>query len=146
VCVEIRPGNNRGLPERAAARPLILAGLGIAYGGVAKLLIRRRSRARLRHVTAEIVDLHEPIAVHPGHRGRSPVFRFTTEEGHVIDAISAAWIFPEPGVGTRIPGSYDPLDPQRSAERVGVRVFKLILAPLLIALGLGFVLFGLTFL
>jgi hypothetical protein len=129
------------------ALPIILVGLAIAYGGVKELVDWLRRGSRLRRVTAVIVDLYEPIAVKPGHRGRSPVFRFTTDEGQVIDAISSAWSFPEPKVGTRIPVSYDPADPQRSAERVGVRTFKLIfLSPLLIAFGVGFAIFGLTFL
>jgi hypothetical protein len=65
----------------AKALPLILVGLAIAYGGVAELMIWLRNRSRLRRETAVIVDLHTPIAVKPGHRGRSPAFRFTTEEG-----------------------------------------------------------------
>jgi hypothetical protein len=74
------------------------------------------------------------------------VFRFTTAGGHVIDAISSAWTFPEPKRGARIPVTYDPADPQGSAEWAGVRMFKLTLAPLLIAFGLGFAVLGLTFL
>jgi Protein of unknown function (DUF3592) len=128
------------------ALPVVLVGLAIAYGGVAELMNWLRSRHRLRRVTAVIVDLHDPIAVNPGSRGRSPVFRLTTDDGKMIDAVSSAWTFPEPKVGTPIPVTYDPLDPQRSAERVGVRKFKLIFSPLLIAFGLGFAIFGLTFL
>jgi hypothetical protein len=64
----------------------------------------------------------------------------------VVDAISLAWTFPEPKVGARIPVTYDPVGPQRSAERVGVRAFKLILSPVLVAFGLGLAIFGLTFL
>jgi hypothetical protein len=64
----------------------------------------------------------------------------------VVEAISSAWTFLKPKVGTRIPVTYDLVDPQRSAERVGVQIFKLILSPLVIAFGVGLAIFGLTFL
>jgi hypothetical protein len=125
---------------------LIAVGLAVVYGGMAELAGWWRSRHRRRRVTAVIVGLHEPAAVNPGSRARSPVFRFTTEEGQVIDAVSSAWTFPEPKVGRHIPVTYDPADPQRSAERVGVQAFKLVLSPLLMAGGLALAIFGLTFL
>ena len=128
------------------ALPVVLIGLAIAYGGVAELMTWLRSRHRLRRVTAVIVDLHHPTAAGPGNLARSPVFRFTTDDGQVIDAISSAWTFPVPKIGRRIPVTYDPVHPQGSAEWVGVQTFKLILSPLLIAFGLGFAIFGLTFL
>jgi hypothetical protein len=130
----------------AKALLLILVGLVIAYGGVAELMIWLRSRSRLRRMTAVIVGLPESIAVHPGGRGWSPVFRFTTEAGQVVEVISLAWTFLKPKVGTCIPVTYDLVDPQRSAERVGVQIFKLILSPLVIAFGVGLAIFGLTFL
>ena len=125
---------------------LIAVGLAVVYGGMAELAGWWRSRHRRRRVTAVIVGLHEPGAVNPGSRARSPLFRFTTEEGQVIDAVSSAWTFPEPKVGRHIPVTYDPADPQRSAERVGVRAFKLVLSPLLMAGSLALAIFGLTFL
>jgi Protein of unknown function (DUF3592) len=125
---------------------LIAIGLATVYGGVAELVGWWRSRHRRRRVTAVIIGLHEPVAVNPGSRGRFPVFRFTTDGGQVIDAVSSAWTFPEPKVGRHIPVTYDPADPQRSAERVGVRALKLVLSPLLIAGGLALAVFGLTFL
>jgi hypothetical protein len=128
----------------AQALPLILVGLVIAYGGVAELMIWLRSRSRLRRVTTVIVGLHESIAVNPGGRGWSPVFRFTTAEGQVVEAISSAWTFLKPTVGTRIPVTYDPVDSQRGTGRV--QIFKLILAPLVIVFGVGLAIFGLTFL
>jgi hypothetical protein len=134
------------LPSMLKALPVVLVGIAIAYGGVAELMIWLRSRHRLRRVTAMIVDLHTPAAVGPGHLGRSPVFRFMTDDGQVIDAVSSAWAFPVPKIGRRIPVTYDPVDPQGSAEWVGIQIFKLILSPLLIAFGLGFAVFGLTFL
>lgn len=126
------------------ALPVILVGLAIAYGGVAELMIWLRSRDRLRRVTAVIVDLRTPTAVGPGHLGRSPVFRLSTEDGRVIDAVSSAWTFPAPRIGRRIGVTCDPLDPQGTAEWAGVRIFKLILSPLLILFGLGLGIFGLT--
>jgi hypothetical protein len=128
------------------ALPVVLVGLVIAYGGMAELMIWLRSRDRLRRVTAVIVDLHTPTAAGPGHLGRSPVFRLSTEDGRFIDAVSSAWTFPAPRIGRRIGVTYDPLDPQGTAEWAGVRIFKLILSPLLILFGLGLAAFGLTLL
>jgi Protein of unknown function (DUF3592) len=125
---------------------VIACGLAFAYGGLAELVGWLRRRARLRRTTAVIVGLHEPIWGNPGSRGRSPVFRFTTQDGRVIDAVSSASTFPEPKVGRRIPIAYDPADPQRTAERIGVRTFKLFLSPVLIAGGLAFAFFGVTLL
>jgi len=125
---------------------LIAVGLGIVYGGMAELVGWWRSRHRRRRVTAVIVGLHEPAAVSPGSLARSPVFRFTIEEGQVIEAVSSAWTFPTPKVGRHIPVTYDPVDPQRNAERVGVQAFKLVLSPLLMAGGIALAIFGLTFL
>jgi Protein of unknown function (DUF3592) len=124
---------------------LIAVGLAIVYACVAEVTGWLRSRHRRRRVIAVIVGLHEPAAVNPGSWGRSPVFRFTTEEGQVIDAVSSAWTFPEPKVGRHIPVTYDPTDPQRSAERIGVQAFKLVLSPLLMAGGMALAIFGLTF-
>jgi hypothetical protein len=95
-------------------------------------------------VIAEIVGRHEPGWVNPGHRGRSAVFRFTTADGRVVDAVSSASTFPEPKVGRRIPVTYDPADPRRSAERVGVLAVKLVLSPLLIVGGRVLAGFGVT--
>lgn len=130
----------------AKALPLILVGLLIAFGGAKELVDWLRHRSRVRRATAVIVGLHNPAMVNPGHRGRAAVFRFTTEDGRVVDAVSSATTFPEPKVGARVPVTYDPADPERTAEREGVRNFKVIFSPLLIAFGLGLGIFGLTFL
>lgn len=124
---------------------VVTIGLALAYGGVAELVGWVRSYRRRVRVTAEIVGRHEPGWLNPSYRGRSPVFRFTTQDGQVVDAVSSASTFPEPKVGRRVPVTYDPTDPQRSAERVGVLTFKVVvLSPLLIAGGAVLAGFGLT--
>ena len=130
----------------AKALPLFLVGAVIVYAGTAELVGWVRSRARLRRVTAEIVGLHEPIATSPSNRARSAVFRFTTERGEVVEAISSAWTWPVPRIGRRITVTYDPHDPQGTADQVGVRAVKALLSPLLIVLGLGLGVIGLTYL
>lgn len=130
----------------AKALPLILVGLLIAFGGAKELVDWLRRRSRVRRVTAVVVGLHNPAMVNPGQRGRAAVFRFTTEDGRAVDAVSSAATFPEPKVGQHVPVTYDPVDPQGTAERDGVRNFKIFFAPLLIIFGLGLGVFGLTFL
>jgi len=125
---------------------VVAVGLTIVYGGAAELVGWLRSRSRLRRTTAVIIGLHEPTALGPGSRGRAAIFRFTTEQGQVVEAVSAAWTFPEPRVGRRIAVTYDPIDPRRSAERVGVLTFKIVLSPVLIAGGIALAIFGLTLL
>jgi Protein of unknown function (DUF3592) len=125
---------------------MIAIGLCAVYAGVVEIVWWLRSRRRRIRVTAVIVGGHEPAWQNPGYHGRSAVFRFTTRDGQVIDAVSAASTFPEPKAGRHVPVTYDPTDPQRSAERVGVYVFKLVLmVPLLIAGGLTLAGFGVTF-
>lgn len=124
---------------------LVLVGLVIVYGGAAELVGWLRSAARLRRTTAVIVGLHHPTAAGPGNLARAPVFRFTTEDGRTVDAVSSAWTYPVPKVGRRIAVTYDPHDPQGSAERAGVRTRKAALSPLVIAFGLGFVVFGILY-
>jgi uncharacterized protein DUF3592 len=124
---------------------VVAVALVITYGGVAELVSWARSHRRRLRVTAVIVGHHEPVAVNPGSRGRSPVLRFTTRDGQVVDAVSSAYTFPEPKLGKRVPVTYDPADPRRSAERVGVLTFKVVvLSPLLVAGGLTLAGFGVT--
>jgi Protein of unknown function (DUF3592) len=132
-----------------AVKALALLGVGlvIVYGGAAELVGWFRARRRFRQVTGVIVGHADPgTAVGPGTVSRSAVFEFTTEDGRVVRAVSSAWSFPGPKVGTRVRVAYDPADPHRSAERAGVGALKIALSPLLIALGLGLAIYGLTFL
>jgi hypothetical protein len=125
---------------------MVVLGLFFVYAGMTELVGWIRSRRRRIRVTAVIVGGHEPAWMNPGHRGRSAVFRFTTVDGQVIDAVSSATTFPEPKMGRHIPVTYDPTNPRRSAERVGVMWFKIVVfSPLLIAGGLVLAGFGVTF-
>jgi uncharacterized protein DUF3592 len=131
----------------AKALPLILVGLVIVYAGMAELLGWFRARRRLRRVTGVVVGHTDPgTALDPGTAGRAAIVEFTTEDGSVVRSTSSAWSFPGPKVGTRVPVTYDPARPRDSAERTGVLSLKVILSPLLVALGLGLAIFGLTFL
>jgi hypothetical protein len=98
-------------------------------------------------VTGVIVGHADPgTALDPGTVGRSAIVEFTTEDGTVVRSTSSAWSFPGPKVGTRVPVTYDPARPHDSAERSGVLSLKVVLSPLLVALGLGLAIYGLTFL
>jgi hypothetical protein len=128
------------------ALALLAVGLVIAYAGTAELAGWRRTRSHRRRTDAEVVGLVEPAATSPGSLSRSPVFRFQTADGRVVEAVSASWGYPPPKLGTRLRISYDPADPERTADRVGVLQLKVVLAPVLVVLGLGLAIFGLTFL
>lgn len=133
--------------DAVKALALIGVGLVVCYGGAAELAGWLRTRRRRRRVTGVIVGHTDPgTAVGPGTVSRAAVLEFTTEDGRVVRAVSSAWSFPGPKVGTRVQVAYDPADPQRSAERAGVMSLKVVLSPLLIALGLGLAIYGLTFL
>lgn len=124
----------------------LLVGLVVAYGGVVELIGWLRGRSRRRRTLAVVVGAVEPGATAPGTRARSPVFRFQTDDGRVVDAVSSAWTPLPPKAGKRIPVVYDPAEPQATAERVGVLRVKLALTPFVIGLGLGLVGFGCTLL
>lgn len=129
-------------------KALVLIGVGlvIVYGGAAELAGWFRARRRLRRTTGVIVGHVDPgTAVGPGTASRSAVFEFTTEDGRVVRAVSSAWSYPGPRAGTRVPVVYDPATPQTSAERAGVLQVKVALSPLLMALGVGLAIYGLTF-
>ena len=129
------------------ALALIGVGLVIVYGGAVELVGWFRARQRLRQVTGVVVaHIDSPTGGGPGMVSRAVVFEFTTEDGEVVRATSSASSFPAAKIGTRIPVVYDPRRPQGSAERAGVRSLKVVLSPLLVALGLGLTLYGLTFL
>jgi Protein of unknown function (DUF3592) len=132
-----------------AIKALTLIGIGliIVYGGTVELVGWFRARRRLRWVTGVIVGHTDPgTAVDPGTVSRSAVFEFTTDDGAVVRATSSAWSFPGPKVGKRIRVSYDPAKPHSSSEPAGVLSLKVVLSPLLMALGFGLAIYGLTFL
>jgi Protein of unknown function (DUF3592) len=130
----------------AKALPLILVGLAIVYGGGVELVSWFRSRARLRTVTGVVVRHARPGPVGPANLSRSAIVQFTAEDGRVVEVVSSAWSYPPPQVGQRLPVLYDPADPEGSADRAGVRTFKVVVSPVLIAIGVGFIVFGTTFL
>lgn len=128
------------------AGALMLVGLVVAYGGAVELIGWLRSRTRRRRTVAVIVAAVEPGATAPGTRARAPVFRFQTDDGRVIDAVSSTWTPLAPKTGNRIPVAYDPANPHTTAERIGVLRVKLALTPFVIALGLALMGFGYTYL
>lgn len=125
----------------------IVLGLVILYGSLSELRIWLRMRRRVRRAAGVIVGVkEETILGDRPMRGYAAVFRFVTEDGAVVEAVSSAASSPGPRVGRRITVVYDPADPHRTAERAGVWKLKVVLIPLLLVLGVGLVVFGLTFL
>ncbi|WP_236242193.1 DUF3592 domain-containing protein [Streptomyces sp. CC228A] len=111
----------------------VVVGGVLIWGSAGELLGYLRTRSRLVRTTGVVVALEEGGAP-PGVRSRSAVFRFTTQDGRSFQVTSSAHTWPGPKVGTSLPVVYDPERPWR-AERAGVLLFKLWLAPLTLAFG-----------
>jgi hypothetical protein len=126
---------------------VIVFGLVVIYGAWSELIGWLRSRRRLIRVTGVVVGHVDPgAAVPPGSVSRSAAFEFQTETGRRIRAVSSAWSYPGPRIGRPIPIRYDPRKPASSAERAGVLTIKLLLTPVLLAVGTVFVGYGITLL
>ncbi|WP_030694361.1 DUF3592 domain-containing protein [Streptomyces globisporus] len=111
----------------------VFTGGALVWGSAAELVEHLRTRSRLIRTTGVVVGL-EDSETRPGVKRRSAVFRFTAGDGRSFETTSSAQTWPGLKVGTSIPVVYDPERPWR-AERAGVRVFKLWLMPLTLALG-----------
>jgi hypothetical protein len=77
----------------------ILLGLLILFDGVVTLVKRARLRAWLRTAPGVFVGREDVIGSRPAVQSRSGRFRFTTEEGRVIEATSSFYSFPGPKPG-----------------------------------------------
>jgi len=127
----------------------VAVGLVIIWGGGSELLAWWRARRRLQRVTGVIVAREEfrDIALSgqgPLVRSRAARFRFSTDEGQLIEAVSAKSSFLGPRPGKQVSVLYDPADPQNSAEIAGVMTLKVLLSPALIVGGAILAGFSLT--
>ncbi|MFJ4340191.1 DUF3592 domain-containing protein [Streptomyces sp. NPDC088915] len=111
----------------------VATGAGFAWAAASLLMGHLRTRSRLIRTTGTVVG-REDGESRPGVKRRSTVFRFTTEDGQTIETTSSAQTWPGLKVGTTIPVVYDPENPSEG-ERAGVVVFKLCIAPLILAFG-----------
>jgi hypothetical protein len=105
-----------------------------------------RAGARLRRTPGVIVGPHREKPWSGTHR-YSPQFRFTTDDGHNIEATSSAWSTAAPRVGKPVTVVYDPTNPRRRAETLSVyRVKLFIVTPILVLGGMALAVSGLAFL
>jgi hypothetical protein len=82
-----------------------------------------------------------------GSHRYSSQFRFTTNDGRSIESASSAWSTAAPRIGKPVTVVYDPADPQRRAETLGVyRVKFFIVTPILVLGGMTLAVSGLVFL
>lgn len=116
----------------------VVMGLIIVYGGAAELFMWARARRRSVRVPGVIVGRVDVGGQTTAVQSRSARFRFTTAEGQVFEAVSEASSFPGPKPGKQVRVVYDPVDPGGTAELVGVKVFKVIAAPFIMAGGVAF--------
>jgi hypothetical protein len=128
------------------AQALVLIGVGLAlvYRGGVELLGWLRGRTRLRSTTGVVVGHVSPPAAGPNNPSRSARIQFTADDGRVVEVVSSAWSSPGPRVGEQVPVRYDPADPAGTADRSGVQGVKVLLSPVLVLLGVGLAVFGLT--
>jgi hypothetical protein len=135
-------GADVGAAGIARGVAVVAVGALVGYGGAAELLAYARGRGRFQRARAVVVGLID--AGHGNVKSRAARFRFTTADGHVIQRVSSLSSFPGPRVGKRLTVVYDPADPERTAERLGVWRLKLALSPLLVAGGVALAALGIT--
>lgn len=120
----------------------IVVGLVLIWGGGAELFWWARARRRVARVQGVIVGLADVGGQTTAIRSRAARFRFTTSEGHPVEAVSEMSSFPGPKPGKQVSVVYDPADPAGTAEIAGVRNFKAAVSPLIVAGGVIFVIVG----
>jgi hypothetical protein len=125
---------------------LIAIGLVMIYGGGAEFLGWLRARSRLRRVPGVIIATEEVLGRGPAVRNRSGRFRFTTDQGRVIDKLSSFYSFPGPKVGKPVTVSYDPARPEKSAEIAWVSKLMVTTSSLIMAGGVACCAYGATLL
>lgn len=77
----------------------IVIGLFVLFEGVVTLVKRSRLQPRLRKAPGVFVGREDVIGSRPAVQSHSGRFRFTTEEGRVIEAASSFYSFPGPKPG-----------------------------------------------
>lgn len=141
-------GANRTNPSRSA--PIIntiigvLVGIALIISGGRELLgwwSGHQRRVRVRGVFVGRQDVGGQRASVVSRAGR---FRFTTREGHIVEAVSSLSTFPGPKPGKPVVISYDPVDPPGSAEVLSVFRSKVVISPLLIIGGAVLAIYSLT--
>lgn len=113
----------------------VAVGLVIVGGGCRDLLDQLRARRRTVRVPGVVVGHVDVGRPSPASHSRAARLRFTTADGQVIETVSDLSTFPGKKLGKRVTVAYDPTNPQRTADLVGVKRLKLVLDPLLIAGG-----------
>lgn len=121
-------------------------GVLLVYAGVGELRDWFRARSRLLRVPGVTVGSEEVLGRGPGVHNRSARFRFTTDQGKVIDKESSFYSFPGPKPGKRVTVSYDPERPWESAEIAWVARMKVLFSPLLAGGGIAFLVLAATYL
>ncbi|GAA3944222.1 hypothetical protein GCM10023085_27780 [Actinomadura viridis] len=113
-----------------------LVALAFVGGGLLETADRLRLQRRARRARGVFVAREDVL--HPGGpavRTRAARFRFTTENGQVVERVSALTSFPGPKPGRSVDVVYDPARPQATAERVRVHQALLLIGPLLAVAG-----------
>jgi len=114
----------------------IVVGLVIVWAGLVELVGWARARNRLVRVPGVVVGQADVGGRSAAVQSRAARFRFTTRDGRVVEAVSQLSSFPGPRPGTPVSVTYDPKNPQGTAEIGKVRSIKVVLSPLLIVGGL----------
>jgi hypothetical protein len=124
---------------------VIALGLMISGASLWELADRIRLHRRMRRARGVVVARHEVgHMAGPGVRSRAAHFRFTTETGRVVERTSGLSSFPGPKPGRILTVVYDPARPESTAERAGVHLAFILLAPLVAAVGVVIMIWGLV--
>ena len=110
------------------------------------LLQKWRRRRHYRRAPGIIVGLRDAggeMGNRPSTASRAAIFRFTMEDGRVIETESNVTSFPGPKPGSRVTVLYDPRRPY-DAETTGRFAIVMALMPLLIAFGVFLVVLSLA--
>ncbi|WP_158079097.1 DUF3592 domain-containing protein [Actinomadura sp. CNU-125] len=123
---------------------VLLVFLGILFLLAFWAVLRRdtRIRTRGRRTTGVIVG-HKAIKDSETGTTYAAVFRFTTEDGRTVEAVSTLSTSWRRGIGREVALIYDPADPEGTADRPGSHRLNLVFIPTLLAWGTGLTAIGL---
>lgn len=132
--------------SKVEALAVIIVGSIIVYGAGKELLSYFRARHRLQRARGVVVARVDVGRGQPNTVSRSPVIRFTTSDGRVVETLSALSTFPGARVGKEFTVVYDPDDPEGTADRLSAWRIKFVLGVPLLAGGAAFTAWGIAIL
>ncbi|MBE1536090.1 DUF3592 domain-containing protein [Actinomadura algeriensis] len=110
-----------------------------AFWAVLQRHVRIRTRGRR---TIGVIVGHKAIKDSDTGTTYAAIFRFGTEDGRTVEAVSTLSTSWRRGVGREVPLIYDPADPEGTADRPGTHRLDLVFIPMLLVCGAGLTIYG----